>query len=170
MKTLFLLRHAKSSWSNPGLKDFDRPLAARGREAALKMGAFMAEKDLHPELVLSSSSARTRQTLARFEKGYGRELNAQFLDDLYGAWPDVMLDLIQNAPEGVQSLMLVAHNPGMHEAAMQFLDGGDKAAMAEMDYKFPTGALAQFEFETTTWPGVKFGAGKLVRFVKPRDL
>lgn len=170
MKTLFLLRHAKSSWSNPGLKDFDRPLSGRGRKAAPKMGAFMAEKGLKPDLVLSSSSKRTRETFARFEEGFGEALPVRFLDDLYHSSAGLMLNLAQNAPDDVEKLMLIGHNPGMQDAALSFLAYGPEADIERLDYKFPTAALAHFTFHAEVWPDVDFGEGKLERLVYPKEL
>lgn len=170
MKTLFLLRHAKSSWSNPGLRDFDRPLNGRGRKAAKAMGAFMAEKGLKPALIYSSSSARTRETVARFEKGFGEKLDVQFMDDLYHSSSGLMLNLAQNTSDDIQSLMLVAHNPGMQDAALGFIGEADEKDIFRLDYKYPTAALAQFAFEVGSWARVGFGQGALQRLVYPRDL
>lgn len=170
MKTLFLLRHAKSSWSDPTLGDFDRPLKGRGRKAAAKMGAFMAAEGLRPDLVLSSSSARTRETFALFENALGDNLDVQFMDDLYASSSILMLNLVQNARSDVGSLMLIAHNPGMHDATLRFLGDATSFDKSRLDYNFPTCGLAQFSFSGPTWQDVNFGEGKLELLVFPKDL
>lgn len=170
MKTLFLLRHAKSSWADSSLGDFDRPLSGRGRKAVAKMATFMAEKGLRPDLILSSSSARTRETFWRFQEAFGEELEVEFVDDLYHSSSILMLNLVQNAPSQISSLMLLAHNPGIQDAALRFLGYGSPADISRLDFKFPTGALAQFSFHAEVWQDVNFEEGKLERLVFPKDI
>ena len=170
MKTLFLLRHAKSSWDEPGLADFDRPLNKRGRKAARAMGKYAGREGLKPELVLCSTSRRTRETLKRFEGGLGESLDTEFPEALYLASAGTILDAIQTAPEDVASVMIVAHNPGMHHAALDLIKTAAAEDLSALKYNFPTAALAEFSFETGNWSGVNFGQGKLVRFILPRHL
>ena len=170
MKTLFLLRHGKSSWADPSLVDFDRPLNGRGRKAAARMGAFMAEEGLKPDFIYSSSSARTKETFWRFQESFGEELEVEFVDDLYHSSSILMLNRVQNAPSQKNSLMLIAHNPGIHDAALRFLGYGSPADINRLDFKFPTGALVQFSFRAEVWWDVNFEEGKLERLVFPKDL
>lgn len=170
MKTLFLLRHAKSSWGDPSLGDFDRPLNGRGRKSATNMGAFMAAEGLRPDLVYSSSSARTRETFARFQEALGEDPDVQFIDELYHSSSILMLNLVQNAPPEADSLMLIAHNPGMHDAALRFIGDATGFDKTRLDHNLPTGALAQFIFAGPNWQDVNFGEGKLERLVFPKDL
>lgn len=167
---MFLLRHAKSNWDQPGLADFDRPLNKRGRKAALAIGAYMKEKSLNPGLVLSSPSARTRGTLERLEKGLGEAFAVRFVDQLYLASAATILTLIQEAPARAASLMIVAHNPGMYHAALEFIKTAAAADLAALEHNFPTAALVELSFPVETWNEVNFGAGKLVRFILPRRL
>ena len=130
MSRLYLLRHAKSSWDDPGLVDHDRPLAPRGRQAAEAIGAYLREHDIGPELVLCSSAARTRETLERVG------LTGQIEDALYGAGASALLARLHEVPDEVASVMLIGHNPGMRQLAVD---------LAGLDDKFPTAALATLE-------------------------
>jgi phosphohistidine phosphatase len=148
---LYLLRHAKSSWEDPGLADHDRPLALRGRKAAKALGAYLREHDIEPELVLCSSAARTRETLERVG------LTGQIEDALYGAGASALLARLHEVPDAVASVMLIGHNPGMQQLAF---------ALAGLDDKFPTAALATLE--CGGWSDLQ--RAELVDYVKPKDL
>jgi phosphohistidine phosphatase len=146
---LYLLRHAKSSWDEPGLADHDRPLARRGKRAADAMGRYMREHGIEPEVVLCSSATRTRQTLERLGLP-----DARIEPELYGADAATLRALIPDA----SSAMLIGHNPGMQDLALSLARSGAK--LGELAEKFPTGARATIELDT----------GELVDFVRPRDL
>jgi phosphohistidine phosphatase len=172
MRQLLLLRHAKSSWDDPGLSDHARPLNARGRRAAAAMAAAMHELGLAPDIVLVSSARRTLQTLEAltpFEDGALIEP----MDALYLAPWGRLLDAIRAAPETARSLLLIGHNPGLHELALALAGeaglgrGGPDAARLKEGY--PTGALAEFTV-AAPWRLLESGGGRLVRFLVPRDL
>ena len=170
MKTVFLLRHAKSSWDHPGLADHQRPLNKRGRKAAKAMGEYAAREKLKPDLVFCSTSVRTRETLKRFEKGFGESLDSEFFDALYMASAGTILKAIQTAPEDVKSIMILAHNPGTHHAALELIKSASKEDLEALAYNFPTAALAEYHFEIDQWADASFGTGTLVRFILPRQL
>ncbi|MGZ4665567.1 MAG: SixA phosphatase family protein, partial [Frankiaceae bacterium] len=109
-RRLLLLRHAKSDWSDPGLADIDRPLAPRGRRAAAVVGAYLREHALLPDLVVTSPSARTRETIERLDLG---PLSVEADGDVYGAGEEELLERLQAVPGGIRTLMLVGHNPGI---------------------------------------------------------
>src|SRR5690349_9772479 len=111
MRRLFLLRHAKSSWEDPDLADRDRPLAPRGRRAAKAIGEYVRREGIAPALVLCSSSRRTRETLDRL--GLGGGVPTLIEDELYGASARALLGRLQQVDDGVESVLLVAHNPGI---------------------------------------------------------
>jgi phosphohistidine phosphatase len=115
MKTLYLLRHAKSSWDHPGLSDFERPLAPRGERAAPRLATFMKEEDLIPAVVLCSTARRARETWALMENELGGAAQVTFLDSLYGAGPGRMLEAARIHAEDRSPVMLVGHNPGMED-------------------------------------------------------
>src|SRR5262245_23008202 len=117
MLTLSLLRHAKSSWADPRLKDFERPLNERGEEAAPRMGAFMARRGIAPELILCSTAVRARQTLEFVRPHLRGNPKVVYEDTLYLASPSVMLKHIGKVPAKVHHAMLVGHDPGLHTLA-----------------------------------------------------
>ena len=170
MKTLFLLRHAKSSWDDPGCADFDRPLNNRGQAAALAIGAHIKDKGLIPDLIISSPSARTRETLERLQKGMARQVFSQYPKILYLASPETILNTIRTAADSVARLMIAGHNPGMHQLALRLTKAGSHQGYAAMELKFPTAALAEIAFPGEDWANLKEGSGELKRFILPRSL
>jgi len=170
MKTVFLLRHAKSAWDNPDLRDFDRTLSPRGRKAATAMGAYMKDEGLFPDLVISSPSARTRETLERLQEGLGKALKVNFLDSLYLGAARTLAEDAMAAPEEATSLMIVGHNPGMHSLAVHWAAKGPQDLLESLYAKYPTGALAEIEFRVNNWPALALAHGELKRFVLPRNL
>lgn len=168
MKTLFLLRHAKSTWDDPVARDFDRPLNRRGREAARAVGAEMARLGLAFDHVVASPAVRVKETLAEVEKGYGAALSATFDKRVYLATTDTLLDLIRATGDEAERLLLVGHNPGLESIALELTSGsGPRDAVA---IKYPTGALAEIELPVDEWYAAAPGTGRLTRFIRPRDL
>jgi phosphohistidine phosphatase len=166
MRTLYLLRHAKSSWDNPALADHERPLAPRGRRAAKRIAEHMLRSGIEPELVLCSTAVRARQTLELVRAaipGSSVALEAA----LYGASADELLARVRRLPDAVGSVMLVGHNPGLQDLALLLAAGDGEAARVEA--KFPTGALATLTL-TTTWSGLAPAEATLAGYAVPRDL
>ena len=171
MLTLSLLRHAKSSWDDERLADFDRPLAERGRKAAPRMGRHMRRLGLSPDRVLCSPALRTRQTAAlvlgelsprRFEVDYDA--------DLYEADAPALMARLANVPNDVGHLLMIGHNPGLQELVLLFAEttrGPDYTAIAE---KLPTGALVVLELVVDGWPAIRAGCGRIVQLATPRKL
>jgi phosphohistidine phosphatase len=170
MLTLYLFRHAKSDWQDPRLKDLDRPLAARGRKAAPRMGAYLVQAGIRPALVLSSTSVRTRETCALAFALWSAPPKIRFEAPLYLASPATILALVRKLPTTLPSVMLVGHNPGLHETALSLAGHGDAAALSRLSAKFPTAALAEIAFDAAKWDDVRPGTGRLIRFVTPRSL
>jgi phosphohistidine phosphatase len=170
MLTLSLLRHAKSDWSSPGMDDFDRPLAERGRIAAPRMGAYMAGEGLRPQLILCSSARRTRQTLDLVLPELAHKPDVQFEKGLYLAPASLMLARLHKVADGVAHVMMVGHDPGMHELAVALSGTGDPQSLRALGVKFPTAGLAVIAFDTAHWAQVAPGAGRLLRFVTPKTL
>jgi len=168
-RTLLLLRHAKSSWDDPSLPDFDRPLAPRGRKAAPLMGDEMARRDWLPDLAFVSPAARTHATWELVAPCLPDPPEAIFPDRLYMAGPDYLLSLVREAPWQIETLLVVGHNPGMEEFATTLAGAeSDPAALRQMREKFPTAALARFEWQGA-WSDLAPGAGRLTHFLRPRD-
>jgi len=171
MRTLFLLRHAKSSWDDPSLEDFDRPLAPRGIDAAPRMGAYLEAKGLRPDLVLCSPALRARQTWSLVARALGGRVQVKELQGLYPGTPSRLLEALRRASHDDARVMLVGHNPGLENLAMALAGPRSKPkAMARLRSKFPTCALAEIAFEAQRWSEVDRGSGRLKRFVRPKDL
>ncbi|MFN4089302.1 MAG: SixA phosphatase family protein [Alphaproteobacteria bacterium] len=170
-RTLCLLRHAKSSWDDPGAADFDRPLAARGRAAAPRMGAWLAARGLVPDAVICSSALRTRQTWDLVAPALGGRPSVTRTGEIYEAPACRLLAAIRGAPPEARGVLLVGHNPGIQEAAERLAGAGsDPAALARLRRKFPTGAVAVFALDDADWPALGPGGARLVAFVRPKDL
>lgn len=170
MKTLYLLRHAKSSWDDPALPDHDRPLAPRGRKAAPRIGAEMARAGLIPDLALCSTAQRARET---WDLVAAQELQTVAMETrraIYDADGADLVALVQNLDEANDRVLILGHNPTLEDAAARLAGEGDPAALSAMAAKFPTAALAVLDFAVESWRAVGPGSGRLVRFLKPRDL
>jgi phosphohistidine phosphatase len=168
-KQLFVLRHAKSSWDNPGLDDHERPLAPRGRRAAELLAGHLRENGISPALVLCSSARRTRETLEGVAPG--GEVSIE--DELYGATTSALVERLQRVPDDVGSVMLIGHNPALQMLVLR-LAGSTRAAaadgyLAEVERKFPTGALATLEFDAP-WSELAPGSARLTAYVVPKSL
>jgi phosphohistidine phosphatase len=168
MMHLWLLRHAKSSWDEPGLDDRERVLAPRGERDADRMGAYLAAEGVYPALVLCSPAVRTRQTLDRVLAAIGGEPEVRFEPSLYAFGNATLLEVVRAVPGDVSPLALVGHNPAIQDLARSLAGRG--AGLDELARKYPTGALAEITFTAGSWGEVREGSGELVRFVRPRDL
>ena len=168
-RTLLLLRHAKSSWDDPALDDFDRPLAGRGREAAPRMGREMARRGWLPDAALVSPALRTRQTWDLVAAELPHPVPAGFDRSIYEAPAARILAAIRATPDATQTLVVVGHNPDFETLAAQLASpASDAEAMARMRRKFPTAALARLTFEGG-WAELGPGGAALADFVTPRD-
>jgi phosphohistidine phosphatase len=169
---LLLLRHAKSSWDDAKLADHDRPLSARGRHAAQAMGHAMRDLGLTPDVVLVSTAKRTLQTLAAVEPWDETPLT-ETMGVLYLADPAKLLGVLHAVAETARSVLLIGHNPGLHELAILLVGPHAMTQSNEMTRrlaaKYPTGALAEFAI-AGPWSRLGEGGGRLVRFLLPRDL
>ena len=165
-RTLYLLRHAKSSWDDPALADHERPLASRGRRDAKRVGEHLRALGVEPELVLCSSSVRTRETLELLLPAIGRSA-VGYEAGLYGASREELLARIRSVPDEVASLMLIGHNPGMEDLTLALAWSGDE--LARVRDKFPTAALATLTL-TTSWSRLAPGDAVLESYVVPKQL
>jgi phosphohistidine phosphatase len=165
-RTLYLLRHAKSSWDDPTLADHDRPLAPRGRRDAKRVAGHLRDLGVEPGLVLCSSSARTRETLEFLLPVIGGS-TVLYEDGLYGASRDELLARVRSVPDEVESLMLIGHNPEMEDLALGLASSGDE--LGRVREKFPTAALATLTF-ATSWSRLVPGDAVLESYVVPKQL
>jgi phosphohistidine phosphatase len=169
---LLLLRHAKSSWDDPKLADHDRPLSGRGRRAAIAMRHAMRDLGLAPDVVLVSTARRTMQTLHALEPWDDTPLT-EVMDALYLAEPAKLLAILHGVAETARSVLLVGHNPGLHELAILLVGPHAMTQSNEVTRRlaarYPTGALAEFSI-AGPWSTLGEGGGRLMRFLMPRDL
>ena len=169
MRQLLLLRHAKSSWDDPRLSDHGRPLSARGREAAASVREAMLRLALAPDVVLVSSSRRTLQTLEALLPWPETPI-IEPMDALYLATAPQLFAVLNNVAETVRSLMLIGHNPGLHELALALTGSASAPDDARrLAARYPTAALAEFAVPGP-WRTLAPGGARLVRFLCPRGL
>ncbi len=148
------------------MADRDRPLAPRGRQAAERMALKIAEPDLLPERILCSPARRTRETLAVLLPHLAGEIEVTIADDLYEPQADYRSAIAAHRGTA-ERLLVIGHNPAIQATALSLVG---KSASAELSAKYPTAALAVIDFEAAGWTGLKAGSGRLVAFIRPRDL
>lgn len=170
MKTLYLLRHAKSSWETPGIDDFDRPLNGRGREAAARMAGHLDIQGWRPELILCSAARRTRETLDFVLAGLAARPTVAIEPGLYLADRVTLLKRLHQVEADIASVMMIGHNPGMERLAAELCSAGDPDDLSALKRKYPTCGLAVIALSGRDWAHVKPGAGRLAVFVTPRGL
>ena len=171
MRQLLLLRHAKSSWDDPQLSDHARPINLRGRQAAAAMAAEIKRLRLNPDLVLVSSARRTLQTLAALDP-WDNPPRIEPMDALYLASQGDLLDVLRGVAPAAQCVLLVGHNPGLHELAMLLAQAHAPVAdkqMQRLAAGYPSGALCEFAV-AVPWSGLGDAGARLTRFLVPTDL
>ncbi len=152
------------------MADSERPLNPRGRAAAPLIGRYLASENLVPDRMLCSTSVRTRETQALAFAGVPQFPQPHFLDSLYLATPPHLLDVLRKCADSVAHLMVIGHNPGLHDLALDLIAAGPPDARRRLVAKLPTAGLVVIRFESDHWRDVASGAGQLARFVTPRDL
>lgn len=170
MRRLMLLRHAKSDWTRPGMRDHDRELAERGRESAPRIGSYMARHALCPDLVLASTATRVRQTLDLVLPAFPEPPRIVYDDRVYEVEAGALLEVLKETPADVHVLLLVGHNPGLAELAELLIGTGDVETRQRLLEKFPTAGLAVIDFPLDDWRKLHPKAGRLDRFVVPRTI
>jgi phosphohistidine phosphatase len=170
MRRLLLLRHAKAERSEPGTKDQSRVLIDRGRKDAAKIGTYMAGHALVPDRVLLSPAARTQETWKYAATAFHPAPAAMSAERLYDATPHVILAVIKDAPVSAYTLLVIGHNPGLHELALMLIAAGDIEARARLREKLPTTGLVIIDFALDNWSKLHPQSGRLERFVSPRSL
>ena len=162
MKALLILRHAKSSWDHPGLRDHDRPLNPRGRRDAPRMGRLLAERELVPDRIVSSTAVRARTTAELAAAEFGEEVEIETTYDLYGASPDGYIEVAEGMGGTAERLMLVGHNPGSTSLVWRLAGEGES---------MPTAALAAVELHIDDWSELGSARrGSLTGFWRPKAL
>ncbi|MFC4175148.1 SixA phosphatase family protein [Microvirga sp. GCM10011540] len=168
MLRLLLLRHAKAAWPS-GVLDVDRPLARRGREAAVRMAHYLKDEDLVPDLVLVSPARRTVETWDLAQPILG-DVEARQDGRIYEAPVARLLTVLQEVGPEASTLLMIGHNPGFEDLAALLIADGDRDGMLRMSQKYPTAGLAVIDFPQQTWREVARKSGRLERFATPKSL
>jgi phosphohistidine phosphatase len=162
MKTLYLVRHAKSSWDNPALADFDRPLNKRGQRDAPNMAKRLKEKKVLPDRLLSSPANRALTTCKTFAKILGYDENKIVTNEsLYHAWEDSILKVVKSTPAFVNTLFVFGHNPGFTDFA--------NGLMNERINNIPTTGVVGCKLSIQKWEEIEWGQGKMFLFDFPKN-
>jgi phosphohistidine phosphatase len=169
MKSLTLLRHAKAAAGPLTMRDFDRPLNARGHRGARLIGREMKALGLSFDSVLGSPATRAAETVHEVEAAYG-PLRAAYDQRLYLADLHSLLEIVHETAEDVGRLLLVGHNPGLEMLALTLAGPGGADLRRSVEVKFPTGSLAEIEIDVDRWLDVAPDSGRITRFIRPRDL
>ena len=160
MRTLYLLRHAKSSWKDASLSDFERPLKRRGREAAQRIGERLAQEKLKNPMLICSPAMRTRETAELVLKSLKLRVEERWDERIYEASLRDLLQVVAEIPDDKTVVILIGHNPGFEEL-LAFLTGESR--------RMPTAALAKIKLDVS-WKDVEASSGKLDWFVTPKEL
>lgn len=160
MKTLLILRHAKSSWEDSSLSDYERPLNERGMKTAPFIGSILLENKLQPDVILSSPALRASQTALLVKEGGGLDAEIEFNDRIYEASPFHLLEIVTATPASANSLMLIGHNPGM-EGLLKLLTGET--------HSIPTAGLIKVRLNVVNWADVHNDCGAIEMFIRPRE-
>jgi phosphohistidine phosphatase len=170
MKKIILMRHGKSSFSDPDQDDLDRPLNARGRVASALMGAWLADAGLTAALAILSPARRARETWAKAAPNLPGEIETVEERALYMADPGTMLEIVRRAPDSAETLILVGHQPSMSAFARKMTGGKAPGGCKAAFEKFPTAGVAILEVDVDDWRKVEFGAADFLDFATPKDL
>ena len=171
MRTLLLMRHAKSGWDDPTLDDHERPLNRRGTRDAPRMARYMAAAGLVPDVVLCSDAVRTRATMALLLAEWpGSAPSVSYEAGLYLAEPAAIMEAVRGLAKSVRRCLVLAHNPGIHALALGLAGGGNRNVLSDVAARFPTSALAVIDLDTGDWKTIESGSGRLRAFVYPKVL
>jgi phosphohistidine phosphatase len=169
MRRLLLFRHATAERGAPGTSDQARELTPEGRDDAAAMGRYIARHAFKPERVLVSPSARTRETWTAMQPALG-DIPTDYNARIYDATAEALLTVLKSAPAAAQTVMLIGHNPGLHEFAVQLMATGDIDVRERLREKFPTSGLAILDFALESWAALHPRSGRLERFVSPKTI
>lgn len=170
MLTLTIVRHAKSSWGDPGLRDIERTLNERGKAQAQRLGTDLEGKQLSPDLIICSSANRARQTLEQMQKNWQTDAELIVESRLYLASPNAIMELLNEHGQDHSHIMIIGHNPGLHMLAHGLAREGDEQGLAMLREKYPTGTLCIVRSKTDKWKNIGNGTGKLIYLATPKQL
>ncbi|MDP4594285.1 MAG: histidine phosphatase family protein [Beijerinckiaceae bacterium] len=169
MRHLILMRHAKTENRNLG-GDHARQLVPRGREDCALLVKYLQANQIIPDHVVSSDATRTRETVAQMQPALVPGCGITFLEQLYLAEPEEILQEIHSAPTSSQTLLVTGHNPGIHMLAFSLMDRKQRQLRSDLAGNFPTSAAAVFAFAADNWTGIEPGGGTLNHFITAKSL
>jgi phosphohistidine phosphatase len=173
MKTIYLLRHTKSAWSDSDADDFDRPLNEQGQLNAVQIGHHLSDQKIQPDIILCSAAARTQETFSYIQSFLPATQAIEIKDALYLASSQTLMQHLENLNEAASSVMIIAHNPGLHELAINF-GGRENIGVSELlnqvMQQFPSGAIATVQSTADQWKSLNQGESTLTGFVCPAVL
>ena len=170
MMRLAVLRHAKSSWGEPGLDDFDRPLNERGWKAARRLGRELKHRRMRFDLVLASPAARVRETIDGLQEKFDFDAPIRFEQQIYAATEGTLLEIVRRLPDTVSSPLCVGHNPGLERLILGLARDDERGLRGRIAAKFPTAALAVIEFAVKRWSDVEPGSGEVAELILAKEL
>ena len=169
MKSLYLLRHAKSSWKDPDLNDHDRPLSKRGRQTANMIATYLRQSKIAPDLVICSTATRARQTLDPIIKAAKKPPKIILERGIYGGTQQALWEQLWNLPESAKSVLLIGHNPALHDLAQELAQADSNKLLPSAGEKFSTGAMASFRFDGA-WKALEPHGAVLASFITPQAI
>lgn len=170
MKRLTILRHAKSSWGDPHLEDFNRPLNDRGWKAARRMGRELKKRGRTFDLVIASPAARVRETIDGLTEELKLNVEIRFEPRMYAASEEMLLKIVREIGERAHAPLMVGHNPGLQQLLVGLTRDGSNNLRSCVQRKFPTAALATIELSAHRWREVRPGAGEFAELILPKEL
>jgi phosphohistidine phosphatase len=170
VRRLLLFRHAKATRSGHGIEDRSRALVDRGRKDSATIGAYLAADALVPDRVIVSPAVRTQETWKFAAPEFRTVVDAHMAEQLYDATPAAIMAVIKQTPPSVHSLLIIAHNPGLHELAQMLVVSGNANARAQLKEKLPTAGLIIIEFAFDDWRELRRESGRLERYITPKLL
>lgn len=170
MKTIAILRHAKSVPADPQLDDFERTLNDRGRENARLVGRELKRRGKRFDLVLASAAVRVRETLDCLAEGYGESLDARFDSELYETSVDQLIERIQDVPDDAPALLIVGHNPVLQRLVVELTDDDPQGRRRRIVDDFPTCAVAFVTTAAPSWREIRKGGGEVSELILPGEL
>lgn len=172
LKTLTILRHAKSGWDAPVERDFDRPINARGKRGADLIGQWLKRQTLPVDRILASPAVRVTETLDLFQPAAGLDAIEPHWDRrIYLASAATLIDVIRDTGHDADHVLIAGHNPGLEDLILELVpDKADDELRAEVEKKLPTSALARLEIDIADWRDLDVRQARIVAFIRPRDL
>ncbi|ADN08708.1 SixA phosphatase family protein [Sulfurimonas autotrophica] len=159
MKTLYIIRHAKSSWKDLNLDDFERPLNKRGKNDAPQMSKRLKQQGIYPDIILSSPAKRAKQTAKAIAKEISYDEKIRYIEDIYEASPNTLENILHSLDDKYETVFLIGHNPGLNMLVEKYVD---------FEENIPTGGVVSIKFDTKEWKNISRKYAELLWFDYPK--